>query len=219
MKWVRRRGMSAIAGLGAGLALLLAGCGAPHYTYVANTTSNTYFKVPYGWQPIKSTALIKAITGGSSSSDGAWTVGYDASRVPSAQHVLGTVTTSPFVYASVGQLNQSTQDLLSYNVLKDFFLPVTSTARTTASQDGFPLTDFKLLASANLAPGQGVHGVSETYDYTFPGGRVVTFDQIALTNSTDTEVYLLLVHCTATCFSQNKTQISTVMNSFTVRSS
>ncbi len=218
MKWVRRRGMSAIAGLGAGLALLLAGCGAPHYTYVANTTANTYFKVPYGWQQIKSTALIKAITGGSSS-DGAWTVGYDASRVPSAQHVLGTVTTSPFVYASVGQLNQSTQDLLSYNVLKDFFLPVTSTARTTASQDGFPLTDFKLLASANLAPGQGVHGVSETYDYTFPGGRVVTFDQIALTNSTDTEVYLLLVHCTATCFSQNKTQISTVMNSFTVRSS
>jgi hypothetical protein len=218
MKWVRRRGMSAITGLGAGLALLLAGCGAPHYTYVANTTANTYFKVPYGWRQIKSTALIKAITGGSSS-DGAWTVGYDASRVPSAQHVLGTVTTSPFVYASVGQLNQSTQDLLSYNVLKDFFLPVTSTARTTASEDGFPLTDFKLLASANLAPGQGVHGVSETYDYTFPGGRVVTFDQIALTNSTDTEVYLLLVHCTATCFSHNKTQISTVMNSFTVRSS
>jgi hypothetical protein len=218
MRRVRRRGMSAIAGLAAGLALLLAGCGAPHYTYVANTNTSTYFKVPYGWRQINSTALIKAITGGGSSS-GAWTVGYDASRMPSAQHVLGTVTTSPFVYASVGQLNQSTQDLLSYNVLKDFFLPVTSTARTTASQDGFPLTDFKLLASANLAPGQGVHGVSETYDYTFPGGRVVTFDQIALTNSTNTEVYLLLVHCTATCFSQNKTQISTVMNSFTVRSS
>jgi hypothetical protein len=61
--------------------------------------------------------------------------------------------------------------------------------------------------------------VGETYDYTFPGGRVVTFDQIALTNATDTEVYLLLVHCTATCFTHDKSQISTVMNSFTVRSS
>jgi hypothetical protein len=218
MNWVRRRGLSAIAGLGAGLALLLSGCGAPHYTYVANTPTSTYFKVPFSWRQISSTALIKAITGGSSS-DGAWTVGYDASRAPSAQHVLGTVTDQPFVYASVGQLNQTTTDMLSYNVLKDFFLPVTSTARTNATQQGFPLTGFKLLASANLAPGQGVHGVSETYDYTFPGGRVVTFDQIALTNATDTKVYLLLVHCTATCFSQNKTQISTVMNSFTVRSS
>ena len=218
MKWVRRRGMSAIAGLSAGLALILAGCGAPHYTYVANTSASTYFKVPFGWRQISSTALIKAITGGSSS-DGAWTVGYDASRVPSAEHVLGTVPTEPFVYVSVGQLNQSTSDLLSYNTLKDFFLPVTSSARTTATKDGFPLTGFRLLASANLTPGQGVHGVSETYDYTFPGGRVVTFDQIALTNATDTEVYLLLVHCTAACFSQNKTQISTVMNSFTVRSS
>jgi hypothetical protein len=218
MKWVRRRGMSAIAGLGAGLALLLAGCGAPHYTYVANTAASTYFKVPFGWQQISSTALIKAITGGKSS-DGAWTVGYDASRAPSAQHVLGIVPSAPFVYASVGQLNPSTQDLLSYNTLKDFFLPVTSTARSTATKDGFPLTGFKLLASSNLASGQGVHGVAETYDYTFPGGHVVTFDQIALTNATDTEVYLLLVHCTAACFTQNKAQIGTVMNSFTVRSS
>jgi hypothetical protein len=47
----------------------------------------------------------------------------------------------------------------------------------------------------------------------------VTFDQVALTNSADTKVYLLLVHCTATCFSHDKAQISTVINSFTVRSS
>ena len=218
MKWVRRRGMPAIAGLGTALALFLAGCGAPNYTYVANTGQNTYFKVPYSWRQINSTALVKAVTNGGSA-NGEWIVGYDASGSPSAQHVLGLVPSSPFVYATVGQLNATTTDMLSYNVLKDFFLPVTSTARTNAAEQGFPLTGFKLLASSNLAPGQGIHGVSETYDYTFPGNRVVTFEQVALTNATDTEVYLLLVHCTATCFSHNKAQISTVIDSFTVRSS
>jgi hypothetical protein len=218
MMSVRRRGLSAIAGLGTALALFLAGCGAPSYTYVANTGQNTYFKVPYSWQQINSTALVKAITNGGSA-NGAWIVGYDASGKPSAQHVLGMVPDSPFVYATVGQLNSATTDMLSYNVLKDFFLPVTSTARTDAAQQGFPLTGFRLLASSNLAPGQGIHGVGETYDYTFPGNRVVTFEQVALTNATNTEVYLLLVHCTATCFTHNKAQISAVINSFTVRSS
>lgn len=218
MMSVRRRGMSAIAGLGTALALFLAGCGAPNYTYVANTTQNTYFKVPYSWRQINTNALVKAITNGGSA-NGTWIVGYDASGSPSAQHVLGVVPDKPFVYATVGQLNQTTTDMLSYNVLKDFFLPVTSDARTNAAQQGFPLTGFKLLASSDLTPGQGIHGVSETYDYTFPGNRVVTFDQVALTNAADTKVYLLLVHCTATCFTHNKAQISTVINSFTVRSS
>ena len=217
MKWVRRRGISAIAGLGTALALFLAACGAPNYTYVANTSHNTYFEVPYSWRQINSTAMVKAVTGGSP--NGAWIVGYDASKTPSAQHVLAVVPSSPFVYATVGQLSASTTDMLSYNALKDFFLPVTSSARTSAAQEGFPLTGFKLLASSNLSPGQGIHGVGETYDYTFPGGRVVTFDQVALTNATDTEIYMLLVHCTATCFSRNKAQISTVIHSFTVRSS
>jgi hypothetical protein len=211
--------MSAMAGLAVALGLFVAGCGAPHYTYVANSSSQTYFKVPYSWRQISTAALIRAITGGSSSSSSAWTVGFDASGSPSAQHVLGTVPGEPFVYASVGQLSQSTTDMLSYNVLRDFFLPVTSAARQNATQQGFPLTGFKLLDSAELAPGQGIHGVRETFDYTYPGGRVVTFDQLALTNANDTKVYLLLVHCTASCYSQNKAQISTVMNSFTVRSS
>jgi hypothetical protein len=185
---------------------------------VANTSQNTYFKVPYRWRQINTGALVKAITNGGSA-NGTWIVGYDASGTPSAQHVLGVVPNSPFVYATVGQLNQTTTDMLSYNVLKDFFLPVTSSARTNAAQQGFPLTGFKLLASSDLTPGQGIHGVSETYEYTFPGNRVVTFDQVALTNAANTEIYLLLVHCTETCFSHNKAQISTVINSFTVRSS
>jgi hypothetical protein len=80
------------------------------------------------------------------------------------------------------------------------------------------LTDFHLLRDATMTPGQGVHGVRVTFQYTYPGIGADTFDQVALTNADDTEVYLLLVHCLASCYSKHQSQIDTVMNSFTVRS-
>jgi len=65
---------------------------------------------------------------------------------------------------------------------------------------------------------QGVHGVRETFQYTFPGGVADTFDEDVLTNADQTVVYFLMVHCTNSCYSQNQTNIDTVMSSFTVGS-
>jgi len=70
-----------------------------------------------------------------------------------------------------------------------------------------------------LTPGQGYHGVRETFDYTYPDGSQNTFDQVALTNADSTEVYVLLVHCLSTCYNSDASQIDSVMKSFTVRSS
>jgi len=39
-----------------------------------------------------------------------------------------------------------------------------------------------------------------------------------LTNADQTVVYFLMVHCTATCYSQAQNNIDTVMSSFTVGS-
>ena len=86
------------------------------------------------------------------------------------------------------------------------------------SESGFPLTKFQLLRDDVLKPGQGVHGVRVTFDYTFPDGSTDTFDQVALTNSDDTEVYLLVLHCLATCYQRHHAEIDTVMKSFTIRS-
>ena len=63
-----------------------------------------------------------------------------------------------------------------------------------------------------------MHGVRETFEYT-DGIVTDTFDEVALTNADQTEVYLLVLHCTSTCYSNNQTQINDVMSSFTVRSS
>jgi hypothetical protein len=201
------------------LGLAVAGCAAPQFTYVTNSSQHTYFKVPSGWRQISAGALAAAVNGGSSKPQaGVWTVGYDGSTQPEANHVLGAANQQPFAYSVVAAVNQTTTNELSYNDLRDFFLPVTSAARSTAARSGFPLTNFKLISDSMLELSQGVHGVREIYDYSYPDGSVNTFDQVALTNADDTEVYLLLVHCLASCYSKHQSEIDTVMTSFTVRS-
>src|SRR5215471_14221659 len=107
---------------------------------------------------------------------------------------------------------------LSYNMLRDFMLPVTSSTRQQDAAGGFPLTNFKQLRDQTINAKQGVHGVRETFQYTFPGGVSDTFDEDVLTNADQTVVYFLMVHCTISCYSQNQDNINTVMSSFTVGS-
>lgn len=195
------------------------GCGAPQFTYVADGSAKTYFKVPYHWHKISDASLAAQLKqGGFSTGSGLWDAGYDANGMPSASHALSALATEPFAFALVTPLSPAASNAMSYNLLRDFILPVTSTSRAAAAKNGFPLTRFQLLSDAVIAPGSGVHGVREIFSYTYPDGNTDTFDQVALTNSNATMVYLLLVHCLSTCYSKNLSQIDTVMKSFTVRS-
>jgi hypothetical protein len=209
-------------GLVGGCALLLgvtvtvSGCAAPQFTYVANSSQSTYFKVPSAWHKIGDSALAAELQ---SSGSGAWIVAYEASKKPAAGDFASAKVTVPFVFAEVGDLSSSASSELSYDALRDIFLPVTATARSNAAAQGQGLSGFKQIRDQVLTLSQGVHGVRETFQYSFTGGVTDTFDQIALTNADQTVVYLLLLHCTSSCYSQDQTQINDVMTSFTVRSS
>ena len=209
-------------GLVGGCALLLgvtlSGCGAPQFTYVANSGASTYFKVPHGWHKINDSALSSEMQRVIGNSGGGWTVAYDGGINPSAGDFLSFGAAKPFVFAEVGQLSSTVSNELSYDVLRDIFLPVTSNGRQSAAAQGFPFTDFKQIRDQTLTLSQGVHGVRETFDYSYAGGTD-TWDEIALTNAVETVVYLLVLHCTASCYSNDQTDISNVMSSFTIRSS
>lgn len=214
-------------GLVGGLAFLLAavlttiglsGCGAPQYTYVADSSAGTFYKVPHGWHQISQKSLNAALQAAGGSGDGVWSTAYDADSTPSADHFLAADVGQPFVFAEVGTLTPTVSAELSYNMLRDFMLPVTSSARQADAQSGFPLTNFKQLRDATITGKQGVHGVRETFQYTFPNGVADTFDEDVLTNADQTVVYFLMVHCTNNCYSKNMNNIDTVMSSFTVGS-
>ncbi len=211
-----------IKGLVGGCALILlgvtvAGCGAPQYTYVANSNQSTYFKVPYSWHKISDSSLSSALkTGGGSGAP--WMVAYEAGHKPTASDFYSFDTTQPFVFSEVGNLSSSQSADLSYDSLRDFLLPVTSTARTNLAQENLPLSDFKQIRDQVLTLAQGVHGVRETFDYTYSGKISDTFDEVVLTNADQTVVYVLVLHCTTSCYSSDQTEINDVMSSFTIRS-
>jgi hypothetical protein len=217
-------------GLVGGCALLLgvavvSACGAPQFTYVANSGASTYFKVPYGWHQIGATSLSdgeKAAGAGA----GAWQVAYQAGGRPSGGNFLSFNLSQPFVFAETGGLSSTEEEAISYDALKDAFLPVSSSAQQQVqevyaqAQRADPWVDFKQLSDQTLTLAGGVHGVREIFDYTWgPNNITDTFDEIALTNADQTDIYLIVVHCKASCYSSEKTQINDVMSSFTIRSS
>jgi hypothetical protein len=222
------RAFRSTRGLIGGLTILLAGvfatvglsgCGAPAYTYVADDAAGTYYKVPVQWHAIAQQQIDSLLQSEGGSTAGLWSTAFDAGAGPNADHVLAGDLSQPFAFAEVLTLNSTASNELSYNMLRDFMLPVTSSTRSTEAEEGFPLTDFKQLLDQTITAKQGVHGVREIFQYTFPGGAANTFDEDVLTNADQTEVYLLIVHCTNTCYAQNQNAINTVMTSFTVGSS
>jgi hypothetical protein len=196
----------------------LSACGTPSYTYVADSAAKAYYKVPTQWHQISQKDLNAALKAAGGSGDGIWSTAFDASTAPSGSNFLAPSTNKPFAFAEVGTLSPTVSNEISYNVLRDFMLPVTSTTRDQDAASGFPLTNFKSLRDQTVTAQQGVHGVRETFQYTFPGGVVDTFDEDVLTNADQTVVYFLMVHCTDSCYSTNMNNINTVMSSFTVGS-
>jgi hypothetical protein len=221
------RAFRATRGLVGGLALLLvavittiglSACGTQQFTYVTDSAAKTYYKVPYSWHQISQKDLNAALQAAGGSGAGIWSTAFDAGTAPSANHFLASDVKQPFVFAEVGTLSPAVSNELSYNMLRDFMLPVTSSARQADAQNGFPLTNFKQLRDQTITGKQGVHGVRETFQYTFPNGITDTFDETVLTNANQTVVYFLMVHCTNACYNQNRDKIDTVVSSFTVGS-
>ena len=213
-------------GLTGGLTFLLMGalatvglsaCGSPAYTYVADSSAGTYYKVPSQWHQISQKDLSAMVAAGGSSSSGVWLTAFDGNSAPSTNDNSSVSLSQPFLFAQVGQLSSTGSSELSYDAMRDFWLPVTAATRQTDASEGFPGTNFTQLRDETISGKQGVHGVRETFQYTF-GGVTDTFDEEVLTNADQTVLYSVQVHCTATCYSDNVNNINTVMSSFTVGS-
>jgi hypothetical protein len=204
--------------MGALATVALGGCDGPAYTYVADSAASTYYEVPSQWHPISQQDLNAVLKADGGSGTGIWSTAFDADSAPSGNNFLDPSISKPFVFAEVIPLSSTATAELSYNMLRDLFLPVTSATREQATESGYPLTDFKSLRDQTIMAKQGVHGVRETYQYTFPGGVVDTFDEDVLTNADQTTAYMIVIHCTDSCYTQNENNINTVLSSFTVGS-
>lgn len=218
MTWLRHRPGRAVTGLVLLAAALLSGCGAPRYTYVKNSADHMYVKIPASWHSIDQKDLDNAIgldPAEDASSRGLWLQGYDAADTPSALHLFGSSAPEPAVLVSVQQVPQASRGGLSLDGLRDFFFPVSPTARQNNQNP--QLTGFGLLADDVLTPGDGVRGVHTVFRYSLGGGPPQMMDQTGYLNDDASKLYLLLVRCSTTCYKDRHGEIENVVSSFTIR--
>lgn len=216
----RLAGKGLVWGGAIALGAALASCAAPSYSYIADSNAHTYFKVPYGWQQISASQMCNAIAKGNTSGCmSSWLTAYEPGSKPAASDFLSLTLSKPFVFAEVTPYDASSNGALTDDTLRDFYLPVTASARSSyESEYGVQLTGFKSLRDETLTLPGGFHGVRETFDFGFPGTTTDTFDEVALADSAGDTVYFIVAHCTTTCYSQHHTAINDVISSFTVRS-
>lgn len=210
--WALRLGCALLLGT-----TLISSCAAPRYRYISDSGDKTYFKVPYGWKQVDPADLCGQLElmFGLKSCLPTFNVAYqDSGKKPAAQGFLDGGLTRPFLFAEVYPVSSTSGATVTWQSLEDAFLPVSPAARAAAP---IPLTHFALLSQAMETGSDGFLGVRESFDYTFPGGLPNTFNVAAFTNSTATQIYLLVVHCLASCYRQDKAAIDAVMNSFTIR--
>jgi hypothetical protein len=193
--------------------LSAAGCLAPDYTYVADSSDNAYFKVPPSWQEVNPSS-VAANQGPSPFGTYLWSRAYEDSSSPSVQAVFGA-SPEPVAYSSVIGLSSTGRNNVSFNSMRDLLLPVTSQARSAASAAHAGLSGFQSLSDQVITDGNNNRGIREIFDYNLAAGPE-TFDLTVMTNSTTTKLYFLMVQCTTTCFISNYAEIEKVVGSFTV---
>jgi hypothetical protein len=203
------------------LAASLSGCAASQtvdsalLSVVYNHAPPAAFKVPLSWNQVDGPALAREVqgvqeaTGGSSGAD---MVAFEPSPGPRASDFLAFGITRPFMFIEYGRLNSAARRQMSDGYLHDFYLPVTAAARHKAAAQGIPLTGFRLVRDQVLVLGHGVHGVRETYDYTYTG-YTDTFDVDAVTNIGHDAIFLVALHCTTACYGKYRTEIEAIMSS------
>jgi hypothetical protein len=202
-------------------AVVFSACAAPNYTFVTNSSDHVYFKVPAGWSQIDQRDIDKFAAPDLDEAAAAklraqtWTVAFDAGHKPSIQHVFSAQVQDPVVFARVLRRDNGDATAMTLDELRDFFLPVSETARLTAAASGQALPGFKSVMDAVTTRKGGLTGVHEVFRYTL-NGVVQTFDQTALATKDASRVYILLVRCTQTCYAARRGELASVVRSFIV---
>jgi len=197
----------------------LSGCGSPSTTYAASKSEGVYFKVPKNWHRIGQSTLSDFE--GKSTSQGAqdrlaavkWQEAYSLDPKVGASAVFSLAASqAPIAYVRVRNLYPEERDAVSFNVLRDMIVPVTTLAVATGAQaDGFVSLDDQEVVQKG---GTGVHLL---FKYNPAKFQEQVIDQTALTSADRGTIYLLVVRCSTICYEKNKAAIQAIASSFTVR--
>ena len=210
----------------AGGVLFLSGCtSTPTNTYAKSSTAGTYFTVPYGWHKITQSELSKLES--KSTAEGAadrasavvWQEAYSPSIGENPKSVFSlNPPNSPIAFVRVRSLLPDEVNSVSYNFLRDIFVPLTTWLNSTSdsSSSPLPMSDFSFLDEREYVA-KKAHGVRSVYSFTGEDGVSQTFDQTAVVSDDRAYMYVLLVRSKTDYYLKHRKALSEISQSFTVK--
>jgi hypothetical protein len=200
---------------------VLSACGSPSYTYVTNSDDHVFFKVPRNWHRVDQKDLEDVATSGLTATEAAalraatWSVAYDADPKPSVDHLLGATAKQPVALSRVLRVPEGNRGSITVDSLRNAFLPITDEARLAASNGGTLVPEADMITD-EMVKAKGALGVHLVYRLPI-NGSMETFDHTAYKADDGSRVYLFLVRCVQTCYSNRfGGELDDVVRSFTV---
>ena len=223
----RRRATRALLAAGAAVVVVaLSGCANPEYRFISSTEKDIVVRVPWEWTRLDDDEVRKL---GQSpeeqeqepqTPEGSWSAYFDAAPKPAPGHVVGRDLAEPVVLLQSADLPEAARDTLTTDQLRDVYLPVSEAGReqrevaAAAAQEQLP--KFREISDTPVST-KTASGVHVIFAYTDAGGGEEVYDQVAVTDAKRTRWHVLFVHCSAACYEANKSQITAITKSFTVK--
>lgn len=207
-------------------ALALTSCAAPETRFVASSEHDVVVQVPWDWKKITRDEVLEARPGKASKEktplpEGTWIEFYDGARHPAAAHLLQENVDEPVVVLQSVAVDEENRAALTTDALRDFFRPVTESARTQNAAmrkaGGLEPEHFALDSDEEIIT-DTARGVHVVYRYG-EGPLEEVYDQAVATDPERERLHVLIVHCSAACYAQRRQQIAAITDSFTIKKS
>jgi hypothetical protein len=194
-----------------GSVLLLGAC-TSGFTYVKNSDSNTFFKVPKNWTLINGQDFTPttAPLGQQQPARGNWEVVFDANPKP----IRGTLFQTPRYpqgFAIIQPLSDQERDGVSLGSLRNLVFPIDQML-TQDPQSVQILRNEDLVLSDGFRGSRIIYTVKRTAD-------LFTVNQTGLIDMETRSLYLFVVACEVHCYEQNQKTIDEIVKSWTVKKS
>lgn len=216
----------------AGLCVLavLAACSAPEYKYVRNTEARTAFRVPTPWTVFDETQISGVDTPTDTPDNVDWLVGIDGDPAPQLGHIFPTsyATDHPQGVAAVLTLTGESRDQANLGALRNLIIPVdqirdevgTDAVRILSYDDTMVRDGYRGLQMVVQVQASALTGDAAAQDGDggpgFLASDYVQLNQIALLDASTEHAYVLALLCSADCYSRNRGDIESAIDSWTV---
>ncbi len=194
------------------------------YTFVKNSRENLFFKLPDEWKQYPVT--IATVTDRPVTATGElsrWAIEFDGAAKPNKKHLIERVAAAPVGFSEAFPLSSKGQDEISEKALRTMVLQ----ELLVEPADPFDLVDqvpgrFEIVDYKQIRNKKGVWGHKiivniqmDSIDGETPQWLTVG-QKIYLDRKAET-LRRLVIRCSATCYRSKRSQLDTVLNSFSFR--